>query len=235
MEEFKEILSLKLLPVGVKFLQKEESTKGEFLAKKLTFCQFVHGASQERCLFKITKENLGCASAQFVFGFREYNEKDIDHHLRQFTFSKESAKKLIEIKPKLPINQFTGLLVGDINSFTPDKPDVVILIIDSAQALPLIEAYTTAYEKDITFCNGVSSAVCSYGVVFAYQTKKPNLTIPCVGAKRYGLFQDHQLVFSLPWEVAQEIKNQLIRFAKSNKLHLPIKQAYYSPVKENEK
>lgn len=121
--------------------------------------------------------------------------------------------------------------MGEINSFVPDKPDVVILIVDSAQALSLIEAYTTAYETDITFCNGVSSAVCSYGAVFAYQTKKPNLTIPCVGAKRYGHFQDHQLIFSLPWEVAQVIKNQLIKFVENNKLHLPIRQEYYSPIK----
>jgi len=52
-----------------------------------------------------------------------------------------------------------------------------------------------------------------------------------VGAKRYGLFQDNELVFTLPLDSALKIKEGLLMLEKTNRLHLPIVNGFLSPTK----
>lgn len=228
-EIFKRILLLRLDPVGVKFCNRlNELDKGKIPSEKLTFCQMVRLASQGRWQLSCPKDYMGCFTAQFIFGFRPQEEKDIEHHMKQFTGDREIAKSLIATKPKLKLGEMEGILVGPLENF---EPDLVILIVDSAQTLPLIEAYAVATGKDLSFRNGVSSALCSYGVVVSYQTNQPNLSIPCIGAKRYGLFQDYELIFTIPFEFAITLSNVLSEFEKTNRLHLPIVNGFLSPTK----
>jgi uncharacterized protein (DUF169 family) len=116
--------------------------------------------------------------------------------------------------------------VGPLGVF---PADFAMLILDSGQALPLIEAYGTATGSDLSFRNGTSSAVCSYGAVVSYQTQQPNLSIPCVGAKRYGLFQDQEMVFTIPAVFIEPIANALLELDRTNRLHLPILNGFLSP------
>ncbi|MEO0115523.1 MAG: DUF169 domain-containing protein [candidate division WOR-3 bacterium] len=228
-EVFKRTLALKSYPVGVKFCQNSEKLKtGKIPTEKLTFCQMVKLASQGRWQLACPKDQMGCFTAQLIFGFRPQSEQDIEHHMKQFTDNREIAEKMIAVKPKFKLGEIAGILVRPLDNL---EPDLVILIVDSSQALPLIEAYAVATGKDLSFRNGVSSALCSYGAVVAYQTQKPNLSIPCIGAKRYGLFQDYELIFTMPFELSKTISNALLELEKTNRLHLPIVQGYLSPTK----
>ncbi len=228
-EVFKMILALKSYPVGVKFCPNAEELKsGKIPIEKLTFCQMVKLASQGKWQLACPKDQMGCFTAQLIFGFRPQTEKDIEHHMKQFTDNREIAEKIIAVKPKLKLGEIAGIRVGPLENL---EPDLVILIVDSGQALPLIEAYATATGKDLLFRNGVSSALCSYGAVVSFQTQQPNLSIPCFGAKRYGLFQDNELIFTIPIERAKIIKEKLLELEKTDRLHLPIVQGYLSPTK----
>ncbi|MEO0093352.1 MAG: DUF169 domain-containing protein [candidate division WOR-3 bacterium] len=226
-EVFKRTLALKSYPVGVKFCRNSKELKtGKFPSEKLTFCQMVKLAGQGKWQLSCPKDQMGCFTAQLIFGFRPQTEKDIEHHMKQFTDNREIAENMIAVKPKFKLG--AGILVGPLENL---EPDLVMLIVDSGQALPLIEAYAAATGKDLSFRNGVSSALCSYGAVVAYQTQKPNLSIPCIGAKRYGLFQDNELIFTIPFETVKMIEEKLLELEKTNRLHIPIVQGYLSPTK----
>lgn len=228
-EIFKRTLCLRLYPVGVKLCKRlDELSSGKIPSEKLTLCQMVKLASQDKWQLSCPKDYMGCRTAQFILGFRLQEEKDIDHHMRQFTGDREIAKNMIAAKPKFKLGEIEGIVVGPLGNF---EPDLVILIVDSAQTLPLIEAYAVATGNDLSFRNGVSSALCSYGVVVSYQTQQPNLSIPCFGAKRYGLFQDYELIFTIPFDSAVTISNVLLEFEKTNRLHLPVLNAFISPTK----
>ncbi|MEO0098971.1 MAG: DUF169 domain-containing protein [candidate division WOR-3 bacterium] len=223
----KEILSLKGHPVGVKFCRTaEELNRGKIPTEKITFCQMVKISSQGGYFFSCPKEQMGCLTAQFIFGFRAVEEVDIEHHQKQFGINRETAERLIAIKPKLRIGEIKGILVAPLGEF---EPELVILILDSAQALPMLEVVAAVTGKDFSFRNGISSALCSYGAVVSYQTQEPNLSIPCFGAKRFGLFQDSELVFTLPWTLVEKILPTLEKWRATNQIHLPIVQAYRSP------
>ncbi|MCM8827452.1 MAG: DUF169 domain-containing protein [Candidatus Omnitrophica bacterium] len=226
-DELKRILSLKSYPVAVSFCRSmDELTKGKLPTEKLTFCQMVKLASQGKWKLSCPEDYMGCFTAQMIFGFRAPNEKDLKHHMMQFTDNEEIANKIIAVKPKLKLSEIKGILVGPLEDF---EPDFVILILDSAQALVIIEAYGSITGEDFSFRNGTSSALCSYGVVVSYQTNKPNLSVPCVGAKRYGLFQDTELAFILPWESTKKIYQSLLELERTSRVHLPIVNGFLSP------
>lgn len=228
-EIFKRILHLRFYPVAVKLCKKpNELNKGKTPNEKLTFCQMVKLASQGEWQLSCPKNYMGCFTAQLIFGFRKQEEKDVEHHMKQFTDNREIAKNIIEAKPKFKQGEIEGILIGPLESF---EPDLVVLIVSSAQSLPLIEAYGASTGKDLSFRNGTSSALCSYGVVVSYQTQQPNLSIPCVGAKRYGLFQDYELAFTIPFGFAKTLANMLIEFERTDRLHIPILNAFLSPTK----
>ncbi|MCM8771162.1 MAG: DUF169 domain-containing protein [Candidatus Omnitrophica bacterium] len=226
-DELKRILSLKSYPVAVSFCKSAgDLSKGKLPTEKLTFCQMVKLASQGKWRLSCPADYMGCFTAQMIFGFRSPDEKDLKHHMMQFTDNEEIAAKIIAVKPKLKLGQIQGILVGPLEDF---EPDFVILIVDSAQALVVIEAYGAITGEDLSFRNGTSSALCSYGVVTSYQTNKPNLSVPCVGAKRYGLFQDTELAFVLPWESAKKVYQSLGELEKTSRIPLPIVNGFLSP------
>ncbi len=225
--EFRRLLALKGRPVGVKLCRSEaELAPGKVPQEKLTLCQLVKGAANAGWLLACPAEMMGCFTAQMILGFREPSEKDVKHHARQFTDDVEVARRMVEAKPKLPVGEFKGVLVGPLDTF---EPDVVVFIVDASQALGLIEAYTFSRGESLSFLNGVSSAVCSYGVVTAYTTGRPNLSVPCVGAKKYGTFQDHELIFTVPASLLDSLLENALAMERAGKWPLPSVGAFRSP------
>jgi len=226
-ENFTEVLKLKSNPVGVRVCKdKEELEKGKKVSLPLNFCQLVKISAQSKLLLSCPKDKIGCFTAQLILGIREYNDKDLKYHMLQFSDQEEVARQLIKIKPKFKLNEIEGFLVGPPDEF---DFDLLFIIVDSAQSLVLLEAFCAAQGKDLEFKNGVSSALCSYGCAYVYKERKPNLVIPCVGARRYGLFQDDELCFVFPKEVVDKVLKQLIEFKSKGRLHLPIVQGFLSP------
>ena len=228
-EVYQRTLKLKTFPVGLKLCKNtEELSKGKIPIEKLTLCQMVKLSSQGKWQLSCPKDKMGCFTAQLILGFRPQTEKDVEHHIKQFTDNREIAESILAVKPKFKTDEIEGILVGPLENF---ETDIAVLIIDSAQALPLIEAYGSTTGKDLSFRNGTSSALCSYGVVVSHQTQLPNLAIPCVGAKRYGLFQDYELIFTIPNKYLEVIAQALLKLEETNRLHLPIVNGFLSPTK----
>jgi uncharacterized protein (DUF169 family) len=227
--DYQRILKLKLFPVGIKFCNNEDDLKlGVVPKEKISFCQSVHLVSQSRWNLSCPPDQIACPIGGLNFGFRKKDQSDIDLYLQKLTDKKEIAESIINVKPKFKYNEIKGILTGPLESFTPD---LVFLIVDSAQALVLMRAYGFATGKDLTFRTGASSNLCAYGAIISHQTQMPNLTIPCAGGKRHGLFQDSDLIFVSPLQHAQTLLEAMLEMAKKNYLNFPIIQGYLSPTK----
>jgi uncharacterized protein (DUF169 family) len=223
------ILKLKLYPVGVKFCHNANELKpGKIPNEKLSFCQMVHLVAQSNWTLACPSDQMGCTIAQVNLGFRKKDQSDINLYLQKLTDKREIAESIINVKPKLNFNEISGLLFGALDNI---EPDLVFLIIDSAQALVLMRAYGFATGNDLTFRTGASSNVCAYGAIISYLTELPNLTIPCAGGKRHGLFQDNDLIFVSTVKDAQMIAEAMVEMEKKNYLNFPIIQGYLSPTK----
>lgn len=228
-ELLQRILRLKLYPVGVKFCKHENELQNGIVPKeKLSFCQMVHLVSQSKWTLSCPSDQMGCTIAQLNFGFRKKDETDIQLYLQKLTDKPEIAESIINFKPKLKYNEIKGLLIGSADVI---DSDVIFLIIDSAQALVIMRAYGFATGKDMKFRTGPSSNVCAYGAILSYLTKLPNLTIPCAGGKRHGLYQDCDLIFVVSQNDIEIIADAILEMEKKNYLNFPIIQGYLSPTK----
>ncbi|MDH7500747.1 MAG: DUF169 domain-containing protein [candidate division NC10 bacterium] len=225
--DLERLLRLRTHPVGVRLCeQAEELAKGKVPSAKVSLCQMVKGAAHGGWTLACPMDQMGCFTGQMILGFREPGEKDIEHHRAQFAKDAEIARALMEIKPKLKGGEIEGVLVGPLDDF---EPHLLILLVDAHQALGLIEAFAYSRGEALQFTNGVSSAVCSYGVVHVHRTQKPNLTVPCVGSKRYGLMQDDELIFTLPFSLAAEILESMREMEAAKKFPIPIVSGFLSP------
>ena len=161
-------LRLRTHPVGVRLCEKaEDLTKGNVPSAKVSLCQMVKGAAPGGWTLACPKDQMGCFTAQMILGFREPGGRDMGGRDRaQFAKDAEIAQALMDIKPKLDVGAIEGVLVGPLGNF---DPHLLILLVDAHQALALIEAFAYSLGKALQFTNGVSSAVCSYGVVHVRQ------------------------------------------------------------------
>jgi len=165
-----------------------------------------------------------------ILGFREPGEKDVQHHLAQFAAGVETARALMEIKPKLKVGEVEGIRVAPLESWGQGMdPQLAMVLVDPHQAMTLIQAYAFSRGEALQFTNGVSSAVCSYGAVQVYRSQRPNLVVPCVGSRRYGQMQDHELVFSLPISMVEEMVANMRQMVEAGKFPLPLVGGFLSP------
>jgi uncharacterized protein (DUF169 family) len=108
---FERTLRLRLQPVAVKFCRvPDELDPGKVPAEKLAFCQMVRAAAQAGWELHCPKEEMGCFTAQMIFGFREDGEKDVEHHMKQFTDDRGIAERMIASKPRLKPDDIEGLM-----------------------------------------------------------------------------------------------------------------------------
>lgn len=225
--ELQELLKLKSRPVGVKLCRSPEDLEpGTRPSVGVAVCQMVKGAALAGWTLACPLELVGCFTAQMILGARPQSEKDTDHHIKQFVESDAVAKRMADGKPKLGVGEIAGLLAGPLGGF---EPDVVLLIVDSLQAMGVIEARARLAGEELQFSNGVSSAVCSYSVVGPIQTGQINLSVPCVGARRYAAFQDHELILSLPWSEVGATLDEMKAMEQAKKWHVPVVNSYLSP------
>jgi uncharacterized protein (DUF169 family) len=226
-DELQALLKLKSKPVGVKLCRSaEELQQGRVPTSGVAVCQAVKGAALAGWQLGCALDQVDCFTAQMILGVRPQSDKDTAHHARQFVESDTVAQRMADIKPKLGVREFAGLLVGPLGGF---EPDVVLLIVDSLQAMGVIEARTRLTGEALQFTNGVSSAVCSYSIVGPIQTGRINLAVPCVGARRYAAFQDHELILSLPRAEVKPTLAEMKAMEQAGKWHVPVVNGYLSP------
>ena len=225
--EMQRLLRLGTQPVGVRFCRSaDELRAGTVPSAKVSVCQMIKGAAHAGWQLVSSPEQMGCFTAQMVLGFRAPSEKDTAHHIKQFVEEEWVAEQMVANKPKMAVGELAGLLTGPLGAF---EPDVVVFVLDSLQAMALIEARAHVRGENVAFSNGISSAVCSYSIVAPYHTGQVNLAVPCVGARRYGAFQDHELIFSVPQPLVQETLEQALTMERNKKWPIPLVNGFLSP------
>lgn len=206
------LLKLRTQPVTVSWLAKPPDEKGPRPFAPAAFCQVVRMAAIGGWFIQLGPEDIGCKTAQWIFGFREPDEGDIEHHRQQYVKTNEEARRLISAKPRFEKGKISGIQVTPLNE--SKGGDVVMLIVDSHQALRLLQAWTFHHQEGVTFSLGSSSLICSFGAISAYKQNRIVITLPCIGARIYGLYQDHELICAFPYAQLGRILEGLEETAK---------------------
>ncbi len=131
---------------------------------------------------------------------------DIPDYMKDGTFrsivwtkSRADAKKCESEIPRVPTGKYEAVAMAPL-VYNPFDPDIVLIYANPAQIMLLINSLQFEdYEVMQFHCVGESS--CSDAIARCHLERKPALSIPCYGERRYGHAQDDELVMAVPAEM----------------------------------
>lgn len=207
------LLKLDFPPVAVKFFFDEEEMKRyppeRIPAHPITFCAFVAASRSSGYVLLSGKDKLQCAGAQYVFGWKPYEEKDAARHMK-YANDRRQAEMFVKTKPRLPEGELKGFLTSPLEK-TPVAPDVVHFICTPLQAYHILNDYMGAMDTHpLTFTQMISSAVCG-GDVICYQTHKPNMNTMCAGSYTSGKTERGEVNVAIPGDQIEAVAKRMLR------------------------
>jgi uncharacterized protein (DUF169 family) len=79
------------------------------------------------------------------------------------------------------------------------SPDLVVLYVNSAQAMRLVQAFLYEQGGEFVMKSSGDAGVCSRAVAQVSLTGEPAVEIPCMGDRRFAMAQDHELAVGIPF------------------------------------
>lgn len=208
-------LRLDFDPVGIRFIFDETEIPNlpvtHKAGAKITYCQFLAAARQERYATLMMPEKLLCQNAWPVFGFRELEqEADTKRHLK-YLVDEELAWKAPQEKARLEVGACKAIYMAPLDHF--DKidlePSVAFMVCVPYQAYHILNDYMGATNQaNLSFFHTPNSAVCS-GSVYAYKNKTANMTTMCAGSKTSGKTEMNYVNVFIPGEHIKPMADQL--------------------------
>ena len=200
--KLKENMDLKKSPVAIKFVLREKDIPEGIpkVDEALRHCELVQKASKGD-VFYATVEEQKCKGGAAALGLMDAPEKiktgEFYYELGRFS-GLGSAKKTMESIPKVDPIMY-ALLYAPLDKATFD-PDVIVLIVNPAQAMKLSQAlvYTMGGRVEVDFA-GIQS-ICADAVAGPFTRRQPNITLGCSGSRGYADIKEDEVIVGLTGE-----------------------------------
>lgn len=83
--------------------------------------------------------------------------------------------------------------------FNGMTPDLVVLYVNSAQAMRFVQAFLYHQGGEFVMKSSGDAGVCSRAVAQVSITGEPTVEIPCMGDRRFAMSQDHEMIVGIPF------------------------------------
>jgi dephospho-CoA kinase len=205
------LMRLKSFPVAFKlFEDKKALSEIPFIRRmnyKSTLCQLINLVKSFDWTVGADVDDFMSAVCPSIIGLTDIPDYMKDGTFRSivWTKSRADAKKYEDAIPRLPVGKYEAVALAPL-VYNPFDPDIVLIYANPAQMMLLINSLQFEnYEVMQFYCVGETS--CSDAIARCYQNRKPALSIPCYGERRYGHAQDDELVMAIPVEMMDKALN----------------------------
>ncbi|MEM0230802.1 MAG: DUF169 domain-containing protein [Candidatus Woesearchaeota archaeon] len=210
-EKFTTTIKGKASPIGIKlFTSRKDAEKLKIvpLEEQLALCQAMKLAAVYEKSRLVFFENVdACVVGSYILGFGLPPEDIKDRWVAGFNYKPEIFEKLTSAIEAIPQKKYEAAIIAPLYEFEriKQKPEAVVIFINSAQAYLLLVGYFDAIgKKPYSTFNG--HAACEVIAAVA-NGKSPWLTIPCGGARSIADAQDDELWLGMkPEELEAAIK-----------------------------
>ena len=199
------LMRLKSFPVAFKLLEDKDAFSDipfiRRMSHKSTLCQLINLVRNFDWTVGADLDDFMSATCPSIIGLTDIPDYMKDGIFRTIVWTKNRAdgKKYENSIPRLPIGKYNAVAMAPL-VYNPFDPDIVLIYANPAQMMLLINSLQFEdYEVMQFFCVGETS--CSDAIARCYLSRKPSLTIPCYGERRYGHAQDDELVMAIPAEM----------------------------------
>ena len=220
------ILGMQNEAVGIKLLQDNNSVTGYRSEEKYTFCQFIMKAREGNKLLA-TADNIACANGASALGFLPVPEKLMNGEFLSHlgSFQKEGAKKTMEIMPRFPLNQYSGIALAPLREVDFD-PDVIVLETVPEHIMWLSLATIHENGGRLQFSSSISNGTCSDMIVVPTLMESLNVSLGCYGCRNATSIPVGNLLAGFPGNQIQYIVNSLQLISKNAMPRTREKKAY---------
>ncbi len=227
-EKLNRYLRLNTFPVAVKFLTTwedvPERAKRPYrdMGNRYTTCQAISMSRRFGWVIALGREDNSCVLGAMALGLEKrlprYTEGNLCVDL--YTRSLEAGRLSEESVPKLPQEKYVGVVVAPLNR-TNFEPDTVVIYGNSAQVMRLGQAYlwTRGGVLKSDFRGRID---CADLAIAPLLSGEPQMIVPCTGDRIFGQVQDHEVAFSFPYPLIDEIVDGLEATHKAGAARYPI-------------
>ena len=199
------LMRLKSFPVAFKLFEDSKSLSAvPFIRRmktKSTLCQLINLARNFDWTVGADLDDFMSEVCASIIGLTDIPDYMKDGTFRSIVWTKSRAdgKKFETAIPRLPVGKYEAVAMAPL-VYNPFDPDIVLIYANPAQMMLLINSLQfEKYEVMQFYCVGETS--CSDAIARCYLNRKPALSIPCYGERRYGHAQDDELVMAIPVEM----------------------------------
>jgi uncharacterized protein (DUF169 family) len=198
-EKLTRILRLRTSPVAVNLLKSTKEIPSNVKIPKVgyTFCQLTALARLNGAIQAGTKDTIGCSHAKSALGMTDFPPDIKTGKILRASRTDEGAVRFVETLPKIRTGTYEAVMTSPLEKVQVD-PDVVIVSGTPAQIMTLLNAITWINGERTSSSLTGHAAVCSEGVAATLLARKPQIGIPCIGARMYGLYQDDEMLMGIP-------------------------------------
>jgi dephospho-CoA kinase len=205
------LMRLKSFPVAFRLLE-DKAALSEIpfirrLKNKSTLCQLINLVRNFDWTVGADLDDFMTEMCASVIGLTDLPDYVKDGTFRSIVWTKSRAdgKKYENSVPRLPVGKYEAVAMAPL-VYNPFDPDIVLIYANPAQMMLLINSLQFEdYEVMQFYCVGETS--CSDAIARCYLNRKPALSIPCYGERRYGHAQDDELVMAVPAEMMDKALN----------------------------
>ena len=199
-----QLLHLETNPVAVKMYKDFGDLPRKPQNIKQNFCQLVSIARYQGRANSSSAENMICAFGASCLGLIETPEviSSGKAGLGVYVGNEKAAKQFMGNVYKIGDEgkQYEAVMVMPLEQVKEEGADAVIIYVNPAQAMRLIHACAYDTGEKITADTVAEGAMCSC-TGFAIGMKKPTVGFPCAGDRIFGGTQNHELVFTAPYDL----------------------------------
>ena len=210
-DRLNQYLRLNTFPVAVRFLRSWEEMParakrpGKDLNNRFTTCQAIAMSRRYGWVLALGREDSSCVLGAAAIGLEKRLPHYVDGNLciDLYTENLRAGRMSEESVPHLPEGKYVGVVTAPLNraSFTPDS---IIIYGNSAQVMRLGQAWL--WKRGGTLKSEFRGRIdCADLAIAPVIHGEPQMIVPCSGDRIFGQVQDHEIAFSFPYSVIDEV------------------------------
>jgi MtaA/CmuA family methyltransferase len=192
--------------------------------KKLSMnCQVIDMARRYGWTIALTREDSICSLGIAALGLEKPTHLHKSGTLCEgmYTETKAAGQRSEAAVEKFATGEYAALLVAPLDRAT-FEPHLVCIYGNPAQVMRLTQA--ALWKRGGKLASAFGGRVdCSEIIVTTMRTDRPQVILPCSGDRIFGQTQDHEMAFTIPWSLMDEIVEGL-RGTHGGGIRYPITQ-----------
>ncbi len=197
-------------PLGIKMLSSEkeipERTRRPLqdMKKRVAICQAYGMGRKLGWVVALGKEDMACSLGVTPFGFHE----DIDYFIEgnlcsgMFTADTDTGRRSEEQFDKFPFGRYSHILIAPLAKM-PLDPEVVLVYGLPAQIMRLVHGALHKTGGAIT--SSFEGRLGCAAVISTMKKEACQVLLPGNGDRVFGMTQDHEMAFTIPWAFREKV------------------------------